>query len=106
MGRIVIVAYKPKPGCSDDLQTLCREHVPILRQEGLATSREPILAVAADDIVVEIFEWVSADAIESAHNNVRVQQMWARFGSVCDYIPIGSVREATKLFSEFTPLTV
>ncbi len=106
MGRIVVVAYKPKPGRSADLQALCKEHVPLLRREGLATSRAPVLAVAADDTVVEIFEWVSAEAIERAHENVRVQEMWARFGSVCDYIPIGTVAEAASLFSEFTPLPV
>jgi hypothetical protein len=42
---IIIVAYKPKPGKEAELQQLTREHVPLLRSEGLAThyKRVPLL---------------------------------------------------------------
>jgi hypothetical protein len=41
MGRIVMVAYRPREGAEARLLDLIRDHVPILRREGLATDREP-----------------------------------------------------------------
>jgi quinol monooxygenase YgiN len=106
MGRIVVVAYRPKPGRADDLVRLTARHVAVLRQEGLATDRQPISMQAADGTVVEVFEWASADAIESAHSNEAVQALWRRYAEVCDYVPIADLPEAARLFSEFTPLPV
>ena len=45
---VVIVAYKPKPGKEADLLQLTREHVPLLRVEGLATDH-PVTACQAKD---------------------------------------------------------
>ena len=104
MGRIVIVGYKPKPGKNDELKALTREHVEILRGEGLVTERPPIVMEARDGTIVEVFEWRSDAAIANAHSNPRVLQLWERYNAVCDYVPIGSVEEAGQLFSEFTPL--
>ncbi|WP_183576685.1 putative quinol monooxygenase [Mucilaginibacter sp. X5P1] len=102
MGRIVIVGYKPKPGKAEALKALMKTHLPRLRQEGLATDRESILMEAADGTIVEVFEWVSAEAIQNAHKNPVVLQMWGEYAEVCDYVPVGSLTEAGSLFSDFT----
>lgn len=104
MGRIVIVAYRPKPGREGELERLCAEHVPLLRSEELATGRNPVLMKAADGTLVEVFEWASGEAIEAAHRNPAVQGLWARFAKVCEYVPVASVPEASRLFSEFSPV--
>jgi quinol monooxygenase YgiN len=104
MGRIAIVGYKPKPGKADALRELARGHVARLRAEGLVTAREPIIMEASDGTVVEVFEWESKQAIESAHGNPVVQAMWQEYAEVCDYIPVASIEEAKQLFSDFTPL--
>lgn len=83
---------------------MARGHVPRLRAEGLVTDREPIIAVAADGTVVEVFAWVSEDAIAAAHTNPAVLAMWEEYGEVSTYIPIGEVAEAASVFSEFAPL--
>jgi hypothetical protein len=101
MGRIVIVAYRAKPGRLAALKRLIKDHVPTLRQLGLATSRGAIVMTAADGSIVEVFEWESAAAIERAHSNAKVQEMWAAFGDACEYTPIGSLAEARNLFAEF-----
>ena len=103
MPILVLVAYKPKPGQEAALDTAVRDHVPILRRLGLATNREPIIAKAKDGTVVEMFEWVSQEAIDSAHRNPAVHAMWGQFGACCDYLPIGQVPEASQLFSSFSP---
>ena len=104
MGHIVIVGYKPKPGKNEALKTLMRTHLPRLQKEGLATNRESIIMEAEDGTIVEVFEWVSEDAIHNAHANPVVQQMWGEYAEVCDYVPVGSLAEAGNLFSGFKPM--
>lgn len=104
MGRIVIVGYRPKPGKAEELRALTREHVGILRTEGLATDRPALAMEAKDGTVIEVFEWTSKEAINSAHSNPRVLELWARYAAVCDYVPVGTLDEAGQLFAEFTPI--
>ena len=104
MGRIVIAAYRPKPGMSDTLRELMQGHVPRLREQGLVTDRESIIMEAEDGTIVEVFEWASKEAIASAHENPAVLEMWGQYAEACDYIPVGEVAEAGQLFSEFGAL--
>ena len=104
MGRIVIAAFRPKAGHAHELKRLLHTHHPTLRAEGLVTEREPVQMVSADGTIVEVLEWASGDAIEAAHTNAAVQDMWRAFAEVCDYVPIGTVEESGQLFSEFTAL--
>ena len=106
MGRVVISCYRPKPGQLDALRALMRTHVSTLRSLNLVTDRTPIAMEAADGTIVEVFEWASQDAINSAHANAAVQKMWEQYGRVCDYIPVAQVPEASQLFSNFTPIKV
>jgi hypothetical protein len=103
-GRIVIVAYRPKPGREDALRELVFGHVPALRSAGLVTDRAPVTMEASDGTLIEVFEWKSGDAIRAAHEHPLVREMWERFGAVCDYVPVGQVNEVGQLFSEFTPV--
>jgi hypothetical protein len=106
MGRIVISCYRPKPGQADALRVLMNDHVATLRSIGLVTDRHPITMEAKDGTFVEVFEWTSSEAIQSAHGNPAVLKMWEQYGNVCDYIPIAQVPEASQMFSEFTPVDV
>ena len=106
MGRIAIACYRPKPGKAAHLRELMKSHSSRLRAEGLVTDRASIMMEAEDGTVVEVFEWASKDAIESAHTNPAVLKMWDEYAAVCDYVPVATVAEASRLFSEFTPLDV
>lgn len=105
-GRIVVVAYRPKPGKAEALKKLIVDHVATLRAQKLVTDREPITMVASDGTVVEVFEWASKAAIQAAHTNPAVLKMWDEYAPICDYVPIAQVPEAAQLFSEFTPVEV
>ena len=104
MGRSVIAVYKPKPGKEAALKELMKTHLPRLKQEGLVRDKEPYIMEAADGTVVEVFEWLSDEAIQQAHTNPAVLQMWAEYAEVCDYIPVGNLAEAGNLFSGFMAL--
>ena len=104
MGRIVIAAYKPKPGREAELEKLMETHVPTLRSQGLVTEREPIIMRADDGTIVEVFEWLSKEAIEEAHKNATVLDMWQKYAEVSDYVPVSQLSESQQLFSDFTPI--
>ena len=101
MGRFVIVAYRPKPGKHAQLRRAVEKHLRVLREEGLASDREPYVMVAADGTILEVFEWRSREAIQQAHTNSAVQALWAEFGDACDYVPLASLSEAEQMFAEF-----
>lgn len=104
MGRLVIACYRPKPGQSDTLRELVKQHHPVLKRLGLVTARLPVLMQASDGTFVEIFEWGGAAAIEAAHTHPEVKTLWERFAACCDHVPIAQLEEAAGPFSEFTPI--
>jgi len=104
MGRIVIVGYKPKPGCEAELEALCITHHPRLLAEDLVTDRAPVLMRATDGTIVEVFEWKSDAAMASAHSNPAVLQMWEEYAACSDYIPLKDLAETSELFATFAPI--
>jgi hypothetical protein len=106
MGRMVIVAYRPRPGKEHDLLALTREHVPILRAQGLVTDRPPYAMRAADGTIVEVFEWKSEEAIAASHKNSQVQAMWGRYAEACQYVPLDTLAEAHQMFAAFEPIAL
>jgi quinol monooxygenase YgiN len=98
---MVICAYRPKPGREQALEAVIAKHVDVLRAQGLATNRPAHVMRAQDGTIVEVFEWASAAAIDRAHSNPVVLALWEEFGAVCDFVPVGDLGEARKMFSEF-----
>jgi len=103
-GRIVVAVYKPRPGKEADLAALVRDHVPDLRAAGLVTDRAPIAAVAADGTIVEVFEWLSEEAIANAHAHPVVQEMWKKFEACCWYETPSNVADLQRMFVSLDPL--
>jgi len=66
--------------------------------------KESFIMEASDGTIVEVFEWLSEEAIQSAHQNPEVQKMWSEYAAVCDYVPLNSLTEINDLFASFTPL--
>ncbi|WP_208394670.1 hypothetical protein [Mucilaginibacter gilvus] len=93
--------YQPKEGNADAFKSLVQTHVDRLKAENLVTDRELIIMEAADGTTIEVFEWLFAEAIQQAHQNKVVHQMWGEFGEVCDYVPLNSIAEAASMFAEF-----
>lgn len=101
MSRVVIAAFRPKPGMSEELLRLVQRHWGVLDEQGLVTPRARFVMQAKDGTVVEVFEWKSPEAVERAHGNPVVLRLWSEFEAACDYVPIGALEEAGHLFSEF-----
>ena len=104
MANVVIAAYRPKPGREQQLLEIVRTHVPILRQQKLATSRPVQVLRASDGTLLEIFEWVSDEAVEKAHHDPVVKGLWDRFAQVSDFGTLASVPGAQEPFPHFEPV--
>jgi hypothetical protein len=104
MGHITIACYKPKPGKEQALKELMKTHLPRLKAEGLVTDRESIIMEAKDGTILEVFEWISAEAITNAHKNPAVLKMWGEYAEACDYVPVNTLAEAADMFAGFAPL--
>jgi hypothetical protein len=101
MGRSVIVAYKSKPGQEQGLAVAVEKHLRVLREENLVTDRPAHVMRASDGTILEVFEWLSSEAIAKAHASPAVQALWNEFAAVCDYVPLASLGEAQQMFAEF-----
>jgi hypothetical protein len=101
MGSISVACYKPRPGCEQALLELVRDHLPPLRAEGLVTDRHSIVMRTADGTIVEVFEWVSKEAIAGAHTNPVVLDLWKRFEAVCSFETPANIAEFQNMFAHF-----
>lgn len=104
MGVVVIALFRPKPGREAELRACARDHLPVLRAQGLATDRPPTLLRAQDGTLLEIFEWASPAAIDAAHGNPAVLALWERYAACCDYVTLADLPEARALFPGFAPV--
>jgi hypothetical protein len=101
----VIAAYRPKPGCAQQLRKLVREHRLALQAARLVTSRPPlVLRARSDGTLLEIFEWASARAPDEAHLNATIRAAWNKLAAVADFVALAEIAEATKAFSHFEAL--
>jgi hypothetical protein len=106
MGRFVIVAYRSKPGMDQQLLAAVTKHLQVLRSEHLVTDKPAYVMRSADNTIVEVFEWRSAEAIHQAHGIPAIQALWADFGATCDYTPLANLAEAQQMFAEFEPVAL
>lgn len=101
MGVMVIALFRPRAGMAAALDACVHDHLPILRAQGLATARPSVVLRAADGSILEIFEWVSQAAIDSAHTNPAVLALWERYAACCHTITLGDLAEARMMFPSF-----
>jgi len=106
MERIVIVGYQPLKGKETALKALIKSHWKDLYELDLVTERKPIVMESESGTIIEVFEWKSKKAMEEAHSNPEVLKIWTEYAKVCEYVPIGKLKEAESLFSEFSPVDI
>jgi hypothetical protein len=104
MGEIVIAAYRPRPGRQAELEALVRTHADRLRALGFSTDRPAIAMRAADGTILEVFEWVSKEAVERAHTDEAIKALWAQFEAACEYVSLSSIAESQRPFPHFVPV--
>jgi quinol monooxygenase YgiN len=84
-GVTVVCTFRVKKGKEKEFEGLLKIHWPKLKELGLATAKPAINYRGADregnPIFFEIFEWRDQKAVEEAHNNPKVMQIWEPMGA-------------------------
>jgi len=106
MGVTVMALFRPKPGKEAELMACMRDHLPVLRAQGLATDRPNTILRAKDGTLVEIFEWQSQAAIDAAHRDPEVGKLWARYEQCCSYVTLADLPESHEMFPSFVRVEV
>lgn len=101
VSEIVIALYKAKPGRESDLEKLIEQHVPVLRELELITSRPRLTMKSANGTYMEVIEWSNVEAAEKAHEHPAVAKIWEGMAAVSDFCKLNDLSEATKAFTHF-----
>jgi hypothetical protein len=99
--ELVIAMYRPKSGKIAELESLVQKHFPVLRESGLTTDKDSFIGRSSDGTIIEIFEWVSLDAAQKAHDHPAVAKIWEEMGLVCDFGKLNQLPEAEQRFPHF-----
>jgi len=101
-GTVLAVAtYKPKPGNEEAFMQLVEKHLPALRELGLATDKGSYLAKAKDGTIIEVFEWVSMNAIRAAHQHPAISVIWEKMIMIGEFPPLAGLSETQRAFPGF-----
>ena len=101
MGKIVIAAFKPKPGMEDELKKVISDRLPLLRSLGLATDRANITMRSQNGTFIDVSEWTDEDAIAKAHQTPEVHALWQRFEACSDFVRLETLDEIQQDFATF-----
>lgn len=99
--QLVMAMYRPKAGQLPQLEALVHKHYPTLKEYGLTTAQAPYLGRSEDGTLIEVFEWISADAARSAHDHPAIAKIWEAMAMVCDFGQLAQLPEAKRPFPHF-----
>jgi hypothetical protein len=102
---MALATYKPRPGQEAALRQLIDQHLPALRELGLATDREGYLAKTKEGVFIQVFEWTSTNAISAAHEHPAIQHFWEKMILIAEFPPMGALAETQRPFPGFEILT-
>jgi hypothetical protein len=106
--RIVIAAYRAKPEKMNDLLEILRTKRKFMLEAGYYSPRAPITMTSMKDpeLIIEVFEWTSLEAISSAHEDSRVLEIWGNMDEICYEIGsrLDSFPETMQSFPNFEPI--
>jgi|ERR1700733_12143579 hypothetical protein len=102
--KVVFALYRPHAGKDAELLQAVAKHYPVLRKLELITDRAPVVVRAKDGSIVEVFEWVSDEAAEQAHEHPEIAAVWEDMGKVGDVAALSSLPEVHRPFPHFEPV--
>lgn len=99
---MAMALYRPHPGKENELLEILKNHVSTLRKEGLVTDRPELLLQAQDGTYIELFEWVSEEAKNKAHELPAVMKdIWGKMMEIADFPSLSDLKESEMPFPGF-----
>jgi len=104
MKKIAIACFKPNPHMESKLIELILMHGSALRRSGYVSETPSYRAKSSDGKIIEVFEWISNEAKEKAHQDPEIKSIWDEFESICEITILGSLPESKHKFANFNSL--
>ncbi len=83
-----LCTYRVKADKEVEFRELLARHWPKLRELGMATAEPSVIYRGEDEkrrpFYVEIFSWISAGAVEKAHQHPEVMAVWEPMDALCE----------------------
>ena len=102
--EVCFASYRPRAGKDAELLRAVAMHYPVLRKLELIPDRPPVVVRASDGTIIEVFEWVDADAAQKAHEHPEIAAVWESMGKVGEIATLSSLPEMLKPFPHFEPI--
>jgi hypothetical protein len=100
--ELAFAAYRPKAGRADDLLSLLAEDVATLRRRGHVTERPaPVVRTDGGEVLV-VLEWSSDHAVDDAHADPEVVEVWKRKEQLAHFISPDALKGADVPFARWT----
>jgi len=85
----VICTFRVRPDCLDEFLGLRPRHHDTLRRLELITDTPPRTYLGEEQagpgpVVVDIFEWIDAEASSRAHGHPEVAALWEKMEDLCE----------------------
>lgn len=106
MPRVGIVLYRPRKGKEEELLKHMRDAFPMLRRNGFITDRKVTGMKARDGRVMVVFEWVTAEAMDSAGEHPEVQEYWMEADRISSFEKPADLPELQRLLPDFEPVNL
>lgn len=84
--RLSFSAYRPRPGREDEVLPHLRDEVATLRSRGHITSRPAPICLTARGEYLVIAEWATETAVDDAHADEVILDVWRRKEELVEYI--------------------
>jgi hypothetical protein len=102
--RLSLSAYRPRPGCGDEVLPHLRHEVATLRARGHITNRAAPICLTDRGEYLVITEWSTALSVDEAHDDEVVLEVWARKEQLVDYMAPSDLDQSTIPFVSYDVL--
>jgi len=106
MSILAIATYKPKTGRENDFLKLLTNHIPTLHSEKLISSKDNYVMHSKNGTIIEIFEWLSREAVDKAYETQCYGSFWQQIGERADVVSLNSLEETGQPFAGFKIINI
>ena len=84
--RLTLSVYRPRPGREGELLPHLHEEIAALRARGHITARPAVICRAPDGAYLVVSEWASPTAVDDAHGDESIVEIWRRKDGLAEYL--------------------
>jgi hypothetical protein len=99
--RLTLSAYRARPGGDAEVLPHLRAEIATLRERGHITARPAAICRTADGNYLVISEWSTDTAVDDAHADTVITDVWRRKEELLEYLPPAELAGADAPFASY-----